>query len=420
MIIYVLIIYAMIRQVSAATEIKIMPLGGLLTKGNTEVDGAYRTGLYQSLKKLGYDIDLVGNEMSEITNKLPDADHEGHDWLISQFTLYVEELLETTQPDIILVMVGGKDISEKNDDAVSDLDVFITKIVSLRPSVRLFVSNLPMRKNNGQNNRVETLFNPAVKEIVQNHAKQGENISFVDTHSVITINQMETNVYPTKAGFNIIGDTFAQAIVSSSIKPDGTGLPNRAIIKARGLLDRNKVIVSFSQYFPEKKVEISNFSINNGIEILNVSRRGRNVIIDTTEQSLGERYRVTVQSGAKGGNQIDFFPGWRMLVMPDWHLGEKYVFDTKPDEVTNDIKIINYLKRDYGGELVLIPGDTNAGFWSTESFRQEMSDHVGYAVSENDAVLMAGERCYKGLLNSFRHGGYWNVLVAFGDHEGGE
>lgn len=65
-------------------------------------------------------------------------------------------------------------------------------------------------------------------------------------------------------------------------------------------------------------------------------------------------------------------------------------------------------------------GDTNAGFWDTDSFAMEMNTFLGTNISREEVVIEAGDRCYGGLLSSFHMGGYSKVLAAIGDHELGE
>ena len=65
-------------------------------------------------------------------------------------------------------------------------------------------------------------------------------------------------------------------------------------------------------------------------------------------------------------------------------------------------------------------GDTNAGFWDTDSFAIEMNTFLGTNVSREEIVIEAGDRCYGGLLSSFHMGGYSKVLAAIGDHELGK
>lgn len=401
-----------IAVVYANNSLRIMPLGDEITQGSKNIDTSYRAGLYQTLQNLGYDnIDLVGSQSSPKSSLLSDTDHEGHDSLISDIAFYIEELLDKADPDVVLLMAGGKEIpTNKIDNAIDDLDQLITRIMTFRPNVMLFVSNLPMRKNDFQNSRVENLFNPEVPVIVKKHADQGENVYFVDIHSVINTNLLATNIYPDENGYIKIGEKWAFAI-AEMIQPNGNGLPARSILRAVSGTNRKEVTLTFTRSFPNGKADVSNFKINKGVDVFGVSVDDRNVILTTSKLESGEDYKVTVYQGTPGGNEIKFAVGWRMIVLSDWHLGEKYVFDTKPDEVENDIKIIKLLKESYGGDFIMIPGDTNAGFWSTDSFHEKMNNDLGYNISKERAVLMGGQRCYNGLLSSFRKGGYWKVSV---------
>ena len=116
---------------------------------------------------------------------------------------------------------------------------------------------------------------------------------------------------------------------------------------------------------------------------------------------------------------------WRFINLSDWHLAEKFVFrDAKKNNSyartrQNDVELVNYLKKKYGGELVIIPGDTNAGFWDRQSFQQEFKKYFQSDLSPSEIVMEAGKRCYSGMLEVFKEGGYSNLLVAYGDHEAG-
>ena len=88
--------------------------------------------------------------------------------------------------------------------------------------------------------------------------------------------------------------------------------------------------------------------------------------------------------------------------------------------IDQDVKIVKFLSRNYGGEFVLIPGDTNAGQWDRTNLRSTLSGLTGNNLTSQETVLEAGKRCYGGMLNSFRIGGYAKILLAHGDHEAGE
>ncbi len=113
--------------------------------------------------------------------------------------------------------------------------------------------------------------------------------------------------------------------------------------------------------------------------------------------------------------------GWRFLLLADWHSAEKYTQNEKnPDwmaeAVAEDVATVKMLKSNYGGELILMPGDSNGGHWDTPKFIQ--NNFPG--VTEEESVLEAGRLCYSGMIDSFRKGGYSKLIMAVGDHEMGD
>jgi len=97
-----------------------------------------------------------------------------------------------------------------------------------------------------------------------------------------------------------------------------------------------------------------------------------NVIFFTTKQTLGHPYEVTITGAVSSKPNyvsdtesiVKFFrAGWRFLNLADWHLGEKCIFELNEKQMDNDFNVIKLLKREYGGDLIMFPEDTNAGFW---------------------------------------------------------
>ena len=112
---------------------------------------------------------------------------------------------------------------------------------------------------------------------------------------------------------------------------------------------------------------------------------------------------------------------WNFLVMADWHGAEFYSHKPVPGQ-PNDVlfnlqkSALEHIRDLYGGDLVLIPGDTNTGEW----YRQEWVDKHFPGYSIQDAVYQAGINCYSTIKNLFSSSGYNKVLAAIGDHELGE
>lgn len=412
----IIVVLPLILQGVAAVTLRVMPLGDALTAGSNKVPGSYRTTLLRRLENLGYTTELVGNELSGGSN------HEGHkNFNIANMIEYVDEFLDAHDPDVILLMIGSKDVEDGGDfqKAADGFDDLITKIATARPLSRIFAANLPQRKNQNQNDQIQKFFNPKIPGIIEAQQKRGTRVDFVDVNSVITFNDLETNVQPSKQGYAKIGRQFASGI-SNAVSPKLGGI-SRGILRAEGGLDRRQIIITFTKPFPRKKCSSGNFFVNGNISVLDANfqpNRGRRVVILTTsEQTMGETYKVTVGQGSPAGKNYFFTPGWRMLVIADWHLGEKYVFAQNQDQIDHDVDIMKHLKATHQGELLMIPGDTNAGFWDRDNFYEEMKTDVGQNLSREAAVLEAGNRCYSGLLSSFRSAGYPNVVAAIGDHE---
>jgi len=108
---------------------------------------------------------------------------------------------------------------------------------------------------------------------------------------------------------------------------------------------------------------------------------------------------------------------WRFITLADWHMAEMYV---QPDRYpwgegynTANLKMLN---ENFGGELVMLPGDSNNGHWDTEEFIKRFNP----ALTPAEAILQAGELCYTGMVNSFNEAGYSRLLMAVGDHEVGD
>jgi Concanavalin A-like lectin/glucanases superfamily len=108
---------------------------------------------------------------------------------------------------------------------------------------------------------------------------------------------------------------------------------------------------------------------------------------------------------------------WRFLALADWHLAEIYVQPDKyPEGIATVADGLKMLKANYGGELVMLPGDSNVGHWDTKQFIKSFKPGLTPA----DSILQAGELCYTGMVEAFNEAGYSKLLMAIGDHEVGD
>ena len=108
---------------------------------------------------------------------------------------------------------------------------------------------------------------------------------------------------------------------------------------------------------------------------------------------------------------------WRFVNLADWHSAEKYVYSNRSSGRA-DANIVNLkmLKENYGGELVMLPGDCCRGHWDTDRFIKSFKPGLTPA----EAILQAGALCYTGMVGAFNEAGYSKLLMAVGDHEVGD
>jgi len=108
---------------------------------------------------------------------------------------------------------------------------------------------------------------------------------------------------------------------------------------------------------------------------------------------------------------------WRFLTLADWHIAEVYVHPNEYPEMMEEISAgLKMLKANYGGELVMLPGDSNKGHWDTPAFIKTFKRGLTPAQS----ILQVGELCYSGMVDAFKEAGYSKLLMAVGDHELGD
>ncbi|MGE4490404.1 MAG: metallophosphoesterase, partial [Kiritimatiellales bacterium] len=112
---------------------------------------------------------------------------------------------------------------------------------------------------------------------------------------------------------------------------------------------------------------------------------------------------------------------WRFITLADWHWAESYVWQEKfPDRYQQTLEKhtaeVATIKKLFGGDLMMLPGDSNTGHWDETKFIQNFMP----GATPEQSVLKAGNLCYSGMIKAFHDGGYSRLLMAVGDHEMGD
>ena len=85
------------------------------------------------------------------------------------------------------------------------------------------------------------------------------------------------------------------------------------------------------------------------------------------------------------------------------------------------LEVLSRIHETYGGDLVMLPGDTNNGKWDQELFHVLLHDFLDIqGMTNNETIALGGKNCYSTTKRLFEEAGYDKILVALGDHELGE
>jgi len=165
----------MITESPAASKtLKIMPVGDSCTEGMGGGNmGSYRTDLYKLLTDAGLSIDFVGSSYGG-PNSLPDKNNEGHSgWTIPQIAGGIDNWLNTQNPDVVFLWIGGNDTILNNNINRTGLSNLIDQIFRNKPNVTLFVADYyPWPEKIKE-------YNAVIPGVVQEKISEGKNIHFV-------------------------------------------------------------------------------------------------------------------------------------------------------------------------------------------------------------------------------------------------
>ena len=213
----------------------IMPLGDSITAG---LNGGYRNDVYTGLQQNSCGVSYVGTLYDENT-VVADKDHEGHAGLdIAGIAADIDSWLTTTQPNIILLMIGTNNTAWWTNYDGPELgaqhNALLDQIRAARPNAWIFVASIPPQsskmihgKPDGQNQTTSVDravltqdFNAAIRANVEARIAAGQNVRFVDVNAALTLSDISVDdggvtgdgVHPIAAAYPKIAAKFLEAI----------------------------------------------------------------------------------------------------------------------------------------------------------------------------------------------------------------
>ena len=130
---------------------RIMPLGDSITAGYSLSVGGYRSKLRDQLVGAGYSFTYVGSQDSYNPSGMTGLNHEGHSgWTTPQLTAIVNgsfssnstsatTIISTSNPDVILLMIGTNDMLGGGATLNADYSDLLTAIFVKNTSIRVIV-----------------------------------------------------------------------------------------------------------------------------------------------------------------------------------------------------------------------------------------------------------------------------------------
>jgi acyl-CoA thioesterase-1 len=206
---------------------KIMPLGDSLTDGYY-VPGGYRQFLWQKLHQQGISFEFVGSETDlgdPVITEFTQNCHEGHSgWKIHEIDFMLLSWLPTTEPDLILLLIGTNDIlgNYAPDQAPQRLERLLNNLWEFLPATKVILGSLPPVGHPDFNAAVLD-YNEAIQRLVKRCQKQHRGIYFADLYPVITEGDLLDGVHIDVNGYKKMADAWLQVLEPLLLEMDYTG-----------------------------------------------------------------------------------------------------------------------------------------------------------------------------------------------------
>jgi len=197
----------------------IMPLGDSITLG---VNGGYRNNLYTGLQQNNCGVGYVGTQI-DVNTRVADKYHEGHPgWTIGDIAGSVNTWLASTQPGIVLLMIGTNDTAwwsaENAEQIGARHNALIDQVRTARPNAWIFVASIApqasaiIQPNNIDRAVLTQQLNVVIARNVAARVAAGQRVRFVDVNSVLTTADLYDGIHPTEAAHAKVAQVFLDAI----------------------------------------------------------------------------------------------------------------------------------------------------------------------------------------------------------------
>lgn len=195
--------------------LRIMPLGDSLTD-DLNLPGGCRVELERRIAAEGLHDVFVGS-LANGPGELTERHHEGHSgFRIDQVQEHAAAWISSSQPDLVLLMIGTNDVLEAFDlsRAPERLARLVDMILKTLPSVHVLLATLPPNEAAERQTRE---FNRSLPAIARARAPR---VTLVDLHAALAGSPglfPRRNCHPNADGHRRIGDLWWSAIRAEAV-----------------------------------------------------------------------------------------------------------------------------------------------------------------------------------------------------------
>jgi lysophospholipase L1-like esterase len=206
----------------------IMPLGDSITLG---VNGGYRNNLYTGLQQNNCGVGYVGT-LFDPNTLVADKVHEGHiGFAIGDIAGSVNAWLASTQPNVILLMIGTNDTAAFTNEDAGEIgarhNALIDQLRTARPNAWILVASIPPQSSvlihgKPDGNATTTSVDRAVltqqldaviRSNVAARVAAGQRVRFADVNSVLTTADLSADgVHPIEAAYTKVAQVFLDGV----------------------------------------------------------------------------------------------------------------------------------------------------------------------------------------------------------------
>ena len=210
----------------------ILPVGDSITYGyDSTTGGGYRLRLLHDIWAAKHDATFVGDSSSgpdTLDGKPFPKRNEGFSGYTiddapmlnrSGISPLVPAALAKYEPHIVTLMIGTNDVGTNDDlaNAPTRLGKLIDTITSTSPNALLVVAQITPIADDTSNARVQT-YNAAIPALLKSRISAGKHIILVDMYAAFTAHAawrtdyMNGSLHPNDTGYDLMGDTWFQAL----------------------------------------------------------------------------------------------------------------------------------------------------------------------------------------------------------------